>query len=73
MTDSKQKYNISISDGSILTGHGGGDYEIMKSFMQAVWLRDQSKILSGHCESLETHLAVFAAEYARENSCVVEM
>jgi len=48
-----------------LSGHGGGDYGVIKSFVEAVATRDPSLILSGPQESLETHLTVFAAERAR--------
>lgn len=73
LTDNREVHNTSISDGSILSGHGGGDYEIIKSFVQAVSTGDNSKVLSGPSESLESHLAVFAAERARNNSSVVQL
>lgn len=47
------------------SGHLGGDYALMKSFVAAVAQRDPSGILSGPEEALETHLTVFAAEQAR--------
>lgn len=46
-------------------GHGGGDAALMDAFITAVATGDSSHILSGPAESLETHLAVFAAERAR--------
>ncbi|GAA4920548.1 oxidoreductase family protein [Stackebrandtia albiflava] len=46
-------------------GHGGGDAGLVKAFVHAVAENDQSLVLSGPDESLETHLAVFAAERAR--------
>ena len=70
-SDKRVVHSISKSDGSILTGHGGGDYEIMKSFIRAVSCRDRTQILSGPAESLQSHLAVFAAEQARLTSSVV--
>jgi predicted dehydrogenase len=48
-----------------MDGHGGGDYYMVKNFVAAVKNRDQSMILAGPDESLETHKAVFAAEDAR--------
>jgi len=62
-----------VSDGSILSGHGGGDYALMDAFVAALAENDQSRILSGPRESLETHLTVFAAEKARHENRVVEM
>ena len=58
------------SDGSILTGHGGGDYGIMQRFVTALATDDRSQILSGPDETLETHLMVFAAEAARREGRV---
>ncbi len=59
------------SDGSILTGHGGGDYGLMKRFVRALATEDPGQILSGPDETLETHLMVFAAEEARHEGRVV--
>lgn len=53
------------SDGSILSGHGGGDDGLMQAFLAAVYSNDPSLILSGATESLESHLMVFAAERSR--------
>ena len=47
------------------TGHGGGDAGLMEAFTTAVASGDARSILSGPAESLETHLAVFAAERSR--------
>eukprot|EP01114_Cavostelium_apophysatum_P021009 TRINITY_DN7203_c0_g1_i1.p1 TRINITY_DN7203_c0_g1~~TRINITY_DN7203_c0_g1_i1.p1 ORF type:complete len:443 (-),score=68.08 TRINITY_DN7203_c0_g1_i1:26-1321(-) len=52
-----------------LTGHGGADYHLMSSFVEAVSLNDPSKILSNADETLRSHLIVFEAEKSRlENS-----
>lgn len=59
------------SDGSILSGHGGGDDGLMDHFLQAVRGQDPSLILSGLRETLESHLMVFAAEEARRHGGVV--
>jgi predicted dehydrogenase len=53
--------------------HGDGDYLLMKSFIEAVATHDQSKVLSGPAETLETHLTVFAAEQARRERRVVDV
>ncbi|NLB55566.1 MAG: Gfo/Idh/MocA family oxidoreductase, partial [Lentisphaerae bacterium] len=73
LTDKTTTYDTKAPDGSILGGHGGGDGGVMEAFIDAVRTRDQSKILSGPDESLETHLAVFAAEQARHRSSVVKI
>lgn len=73
LTDRTNVIQTGDSDGSILSGHGGGDYELMKSFIASVANNDPKKILSGPVETLETHLMVFAAEKARHQNCVIEL
>ncbi len=74
VTDQKETLHTDRStDGSILSGHGGGDYAIMQSFVAALATNDPSKILSGPDETLETHLLVFAAEAARHEGRVVNI
>lgn len=58
------------ADGSPSSGHGGGDFGLMKSFLAAVRDSDQSHISSGPDVSLESHLIVFAAEKARREGTV---
>jgi len=55
---------------SKMSGHGGGDWYLMDSFLAAVAFNDPSKILSGPKETLESHLLVFAAEKARRENDV---
>ena len=62
-----------LNDGGILTGHGGGDFGLMESFVKALAENDPSHILSGVDETLESHLMVFAAEESRKNNTVVEI
>jgi predicted dehydrogenase len=59
------------SDGSILSGHGGGDESIMQAFVQAVSENNPEHILSGANQTLESHLMVFAAESARKQNRVM--
>jgi hypothetical protein len=51
-------------------GHGGGDWGLMDAFVRAVATGDRSHVLTGPRESLEAHLAVFAAERARRDGVV---
>lgn len=64
--------NVS-NDGSIVSGHGGGDGGLMQAFVAALASGDRSKILSGADESLESHLMVFAAEKSRRTGQVIKM
>ncbi|WP_166354582.1 Gfo/Idh/MocA family protein [Phytoactinopolyspora limicola] len=54
-------------------GHGGGDAGVMEAFVRAVATGDPTYIRSGPLESLESHLAVFAAEKSRKNGAVVQV
>jgi len=56
-----------------LSGHGGGDYFLMKNFVEALASGKQRNILSGPIESLESHLMVFAAEDARKRGTVEQL
>ncbi|HVV85272.1 MAG TPA: Gfo/Idh/MocA family oxidoreductase [Kofleriaceae bacterium] len=71
LTDTTASERVDVaSDGSIITGHGGGDARLMECFVAAVATGDRGRIRSGAAESLETHLMVFAAEAARRASTV---
>ena len=53
------------------SGHGGGDYGVVRSFVQA--MRGQAAALTTARESLESHLLAFAAEESRLKGTVVDM
>jgi predicted dehydrogenase len=73
LTDEVRTIETDLSDDSALSGHGGGDYYLMKHFVEAVATNDPGKILSGPDESLESHLMVFAAEEARRRGSVEKL
>ena len=73
LTNETNIIELGHSDGTIASGHGGGDYGIMKSFVEAVATGDRNKVLSGVQETLETHLSVFAAEESRKTGQVIEL
>ena len=74
LTDATERIDAeTASDGSILSGHGGGDLALMTHFIGALLKNDPSLILSGAVESLETHLMVFAAEQSRREGRVVSV
>ncbi|KAG9292646.1 hypothetical protein G9A89_007018 [Geosiphon pyriformis] len=63
-----------------LSGHGGGDFGLMESFVQAVSARitkgnsdSGSFIQSSAEETFKSHLYVFAAEHARRSGKVVDV
>lgn len=53
------------------SGHGGGDFGLMRGFVRAV--RGEDRPLTGGRESLESHLMAFAAEESRQNGTVIDM
>ena len=61
------------NDGSILSGHGGGDGGLMDAFIRALAENDPSYIVSGVDETLESHLMTFAAEESRRTGQVVRL
>ncbi|MBQ6471516.1 MAG: Gfo/Idh/MocA family oxidoreductase [Victivallales bacterium] len=71
-----RKYDLdseTVDDGSILSGHGGGDFGLMEAFVRALETGDRSSILSGVDETLESHLMVFAAEESRRTGKVIDV
>lgn len=53
--------------------HGGGDFSLVETFVEAVRSGDAGTLVSGAEISLETHALAFAAEVARKENRVVEM
>lgn len=56
-----------------LTGHGGSDYFLIDSFIEAVIRNDPSFVCTDVEDSFRSHLIVFAAEFARRNRSVVDI
>jgi len=59
--------------GADLANHGGADYFLIKSFVEALALNDRSKILTGPDDTMESHRLVFEIEKARKENRVVEL
>lgn len=73
LTDKTTTIDTRATSGDISGGHGGGDYHLMKRFVDAVRQNDQSLLLSGADETLASHRIVFAAERARRTNQVVTL
>lgn len=75
LTETEKVFDTSIAanDVTAATGHGGGDYNLMKAFVHAVATGDTSGIHSGPDATLESHRIVFAAERARREGRIVEL
>lgn len=68
-----QTENVEIPPPQVPDHHGGGDFNLVAAFIDAVLSRDTSHIVTGPEISLETHFLVFAAEIARKQKRVLEM
>jgi predicted dehydrogenase len=68
---SEIKANTLAAD--ITGGHGGGDFSLMESFLDAVQNNNPGLISTGPEVSLETHLIVFAAEMSMLENRVVPL
>jgi len=53
-------------------GHGGGDYGLVRAFVEAVRMREQGVLGTDVTDVLKSHLAVFAAEHSRKTGSVVD-
>lgn len=75
ITEKYTNYDTRTAEGSATaaSGHGGGDYFLMESFVQAVASGDQSKVISGPDATLESHQIAFAAEQARRTGRVIQI
>lgn len=71
LTEESRVIGTKSDSASLLSGHGGGDYALMDSFINAVAKNDRQYILSGPVETFESHAMVFAAEKARKENRVV--
>jgi hypothetical protein len=55
------------------SGHGGGDWFLMRDFVMAVANQDPKYLTSTIDQSIESHLMGFAAEESRKTSKVVQV
>ncbi len=75
LTETETVLDTSIDPDSATaaSGHGGGDYHLMKAFVHAVATGDTSGLHSGPDATLASHRMVFAAERARRSGSLVEL
>jgi hypothetical protein len=71
LTRASTFYDIDFSEFEGKDAHNGGDFGLMKHFIDAILNNDKSLILSGADETLESHLLVFKAEQSRLKNRVV--
>lgn len=73
LTDTHSVIDTNSGDPTAADGHGGGDAGLMDAFIRAAATGDRTSILSGPADTLNSHLAVFAAEHARRTGTVVTL
>ena len=71
LTDESENIVTDADDGTILSGHGGGDFHIMDDFISAIENNDPTRIISNADETLESHLMCFKAEESRNTQKVI--
>jgi len=59
-----------LSSAGTMSGHGGGDFFAMDSFIRAVASNRPDLIGTGPQDSLRSHILAFAAERARQENRV---
>ena len=62
-----------VTDLGKLSGHGGSDYWLMDSFVEAMIKNDKSLVLTDVKDSFRSHLIVFAAEHSRLSNTKVDI
>ena len=67
----EEKKQIPVDMGTEASGHGGGDYGILRDFFAV--LRNGGESRTSAAVSLQSHLICFAAERSREDHTVVEL
>ncbi len=67
----EEKKTIPLDMGQEASGHGGGDFGIMRDFLHI--LRDGGESRTSANVSLQSHLICFAAERSRKENVVVEL
>lgn len=74
--DCENNFNLDAKDlneNIKLDGHGGSDYLLMDSFVEACIKNDKSYVLTDFEDSFNSHLIVFAAEYSRVHNKIIEI
>jgi len=68
-TRKTQRWNVNEQAASA-SGHGGGDYELVSAFVQAVSQHDPALLSTTIDKAMESHLIAFRAEEARAQGSV---
>ena len=68
-TGQKKAWSMEVLDAEEYkgSGHGGGDYALVRDFIEAVALQDPTRLSSSIDASIESHVMGFAAEKSRNS------
>lgn len=68
-TGKKKEWTLEVEDADEYkgSGHGGGDYALVRDFVDAVAFQDPNKLSSSIDASIESHVMGFAAEKSRKS------
>jgi predicted dehydrogenase len=74
-TGNKKKWNMTVEDAEEYRGsdHGGGDYALVRDFIEAVVTQDNNRLSSTIDASIESHVMGFAAEKSRKSDKKVKV
>ncbi|WP_219835713.1 Gfo/Idh/MocA family protein [Paenibacillus sp. R14(2021)] len=64
---------ITLGDPGGHVGHGGGDYGLMKDFLNVIRSNGHTEILTSASTSVQSHMMAFAAEQSRLEKRVIHM
>jgi predicted dehydrogenase len=70
--DEITKWNVN-ENAQITSGHGGGDYGLVRDWLKAVEMHDPTILTSSLAASMESHLIGFRAEESRHNGTIVKV
>lgn len=73
LTEKETVHDTRVGGATAASGHGGGDYHIMRAFVHAVATGDTSVIHSGADATIDSHRIIFAAEQSRRERRMIEL
>ena len=71
-TGETAKWNVK-DNADVSSGHGGGDFALLASFIQAISQKNPDLLLTNIATAMESHWIGFKAEQARTNGAIVEV
>jgi predicted dehydrogenase len=73
LTGNEKVISDTMADIDTSSGHGGGDFGLMNSFVRSIQNKDPNDTLTSAEASLESHIMAFAAEESRLNKETINL